>query len=199
MENKFIGTPFFLDELSADLDPIFTEANWTINKPDLPEGNRQTRMGALYRPLTQFVAETVQQGQRPVSVAGDCCTAIAVLAGLQQAGLDPVLLWLDAHGDLNTWETTPSGFLGGMPLAMMLGYGEQTICEAVGSRSMVESDVILTDGRDLDPGEQALLDQSGIIHLKKLTDLLEYPLPQRPIYAHFDTDVLDPSYAPAMG
>ncbi len=198
MENKFMGTPYFGDTHSAELEAAFSKLGWAINKIDLPAGNAQTRMGVLSQPLAQFVMNTAKMGNRPVTVFGDCCMTIPMLAGLQQAGIDPVLIWLDAHGDLNTWETTPSGFLGGMPLAMMLGHGEQTICEAVGLQTLSDSDTILTDARELDPGEQALLDNSKIIHLKKLTDLLEYAMPSKPIYVHFDTDLLDPSDAPAM-
>jgi arginase len=62
-----------------------------------------------------------------VSIAGDCVATMGVLAGLHDAGITPTLIWFDAHGDFNTWETTPSGFLGGMPLAMIVGRGEQTM------------------------------------------------------------------------
>src|SRR5512136_997268 len=98
-------------------------------------------MSVLHQPLAEFTAQTVLHGDRPVSLAGDCCTPLGVLAGLQQAGLVPVLLWLDAHGDFNTWETTPSGFLGGMPLAMLVGRGDQTMAQAVGLRPLPESRV----------------------------------------------------------
>ncbi len=107
----------------------------------------------MYNPLAQLVTIVLKSGELPVSVAGDCCTSIGILAGLQQAGVDPTLIWFDAHGDFNTWETTPSGFLGGMPLAMLVGKGEQTIMEGVGTSVLPEEQVILSDGRDLDPGE----------------------------------------------
>ena len=86
-------------------------------------------MSQLHRPLADFIHKTIRQGDRPVSFAGDCCTTLGVVAGLQRADLNPTLIWLDAHGDFNTWETSPSGFLGGMPLAMMVGRGEQTMAE----------------------------------------------------------------------
>jgi len=108
------------------------------------------------------------------------------------------LIWFDAHGDFNTWETTPSGFLGGMPLAMLAGLGEQTLLESLEVSAMNHERIILTDGRDLDPGEKELVADSGITHLMNPLELLDYPLGEGPIWVHFDTDVLNPEDSPAQ-
>lgn len=197
MIDRFMLTPFFLDQPAPGLATL-AQPGWQLNDPQLSDGPAQRRMIALYRPLTDFTAKAIEHGQRPVSIAGDCCTTIGFLSGLQQAGLDPTLIWFDAHGDFNTWQTTPSGFLGGMPLAMLVGRGEQTMPQGVGLRPLTEKKVILTDGRDLDPGEREALQSSGITHLADVTDLLEFPLPDGPLYVHFDTDIVDPAEIPAM-
>ena len=197
MKNRFILTPFFLDQPMPGFEPL-VQADWLVNDPRLPEGTPQIRMSALYESLADLVSSTIGQGQLPVSVAGDCCTSLGVLTGLQRAGLYPTLIWFDAHGDFNTWETTPSGFLGGMPLAMLVGRGEQTIMDQVGTKPLPEEMVILSDGRDLDPGEREALAGSNIVHLVKATDLLDHELPSGPIWVHFDTDVIDAGEAPAM-
>jgi len=197
MENRFLLTPFFLDERLPGLDSL-AAPDWQVNRPALSGAETQARMISLYRPLADWLAGVLRQGQRPVSVAGDCCTTLGVLAGMQQASQTPTLIWFDAHGDFNTWETTPSGFLGGMPLAMAVGLGEQTLPEGVGLRPLSPAQVILTDGRDLDPGERTLVEQSGITHLPDVTMLLDYALPPGPLYVHFDTDVVDPQEVPAM-
>ncbi len=137
-------------------------------------------------------------GRRPVSIAGDCLSAIGVLAGLVRAGFDPFLIWFDAHGDFNTRETSPSGFLGGMPLAMIAGRGDQSIIQAVGLKPLSESRIILSDARDLDPGEKASLRSSAVSHLSDPRDLLRRPLPHGPLYVHLDTDVITPGEAPAQ-
>jgi arginase len=155
-------------------------------------------MSVLHKEIAKHVTEAVADGAVPVSIAGDCCTAIGVMAGLQRADIDPLFIWFDAHGDFNTWETTPSGFLGGMPLAMIAGLGEQTMPNAVRLQPVEHEDIILTDGRDLDPGEKELVSGSGILHMRDPMDLLEYDFPDRPIYVHFDTDILNPLDAPAM-
>jgi arginase len=197
MTNKHIISPFYLDEPVPGLE-LLAQADWLFNKPQLPGGDTQGRMSIIHRGITPLVEETVRDGDRPVVISGDCCITTGVLAGLQRAGIDPILVWFDAHGDFNTWETTPSGFLGGMPLAMLVGLGEQRMPQAVGLNSLPEERVILADARDLDPGEKDLLDASRVNILKDVMDLLEYSLPDRPLYVHFDTDVIDPADAPAM-
>jgi len=197
MKNRLILTPFFLDEFLPGLESL-APSDWHINKPDLPDGDIQYRLSAVHQTLAHFAAETIQNNERPVSIAGDCCTAIGMLAGLHRAGVKPILIWFDAHGDFNTWDTTPSGFLGGMPLAMLVGRGEQTMLEALGLTPLTESMVFLSDARDLDPGEQKLVETSDITHLPDVNALFDYPLPLSPIYVHLDTDIINPNEAPAM-
>lgn len=196
MHNQFILTPYFLDD-PIDLEGI-TQPDWQINKPTLTAVTEQGRLSQIHRPLATAVSSTIQSGSRPVSIAGDCCTTIGVLAGLQQAGINPTLIWFDAHGDFNTWDTSPSGFLGGMPLAMLVGRGEQTMMAAVNAMPLPDKQVILTDARDLDPEEKEAVADSAILHLSNVTQLLEMDLPPGPLYIHFDADVLNPDDAPAM-
>ncbi len=197
MKNQYLLTPYFIDKPVPGLHSA-AGPGWQVNRPPLPAGKPQAIMSRLYQPLAEFMAQTIKQGDRPVSFAGDCCTTLGVMAGIQKAGLSPTLIWLDAHGDFNTWETTPSDFLGGMPLAMMVGRGEQTICEQVGLAPFPEAQIILTDARDLDPSEKANLNDSAVVHLPQVAQLLDYPLPDGPLYVHFDVDALDSQVLPAV-
>lgn len=197
MVPRFILTPYFLDQPLPGLESLI-DPDWVINKPALANTKPQARMVALYIPLAKLVSTALTSGELPVSVAGDCCSSIGVLGGLQQAGVEPTLIWFDAHGDFNTWETTPSGFLGGMPLAMLVGRGEQTIMEGVGNRVLPEDQVILSDARDLDPGEREAVAGSKLVHLQSVQEILDYQLPQGPLWVHFDMDVIDASETPAM-
>ncbi len=197
MTNHFILTPYFIDTPVPDLERL-AEPDWQVNKVMMTGGRPLERMLSLYKPLAQTVAAQVKKGDRPISVAGDCCTTIAVLGGLQRAGLNPTLIWLDAHGDFNTWQTTPSNFLGGMPLAMLVGRGDQTLMDGLGVVPLPEEQVVLSDARDLDPGEKEAVESSALNHLVDVVSLLNYPFPDRPIYVHFDTDLINPDEAPAM-
>jgi arginase len=198
MKDRHILTAYFLDEPFPDLAAALG-ASWEVNRPPLPDGDPQARMSVIQDALAEKVEAAVRAGERPVSLAGDCCATFGVVAGLQRAGLDPALIWFDAHGDFNTWETTPSGFLGGMPLAMLVGRGEQTMPAAVGLRPLAEERVILAGARDLDPEEGTALRGSRVAHLPDVAALRDHPLPAGDLYVHFDTDVIDPAEAPAMG
>jgi len=197
MASQMILTPFFLDQPLPELETL-EKPNWMVNRESLPKTILVKRLGVLHAGLARKVEEALAEDRKPVSIAGDCCTAIGMLAGLTRMGIDPTLIWFDAHGDFNTWETTPSGFLGGMPLAMLAGLGEQTILETLEVDPLPQEQIILTDARDLDPGEKELVESSLLTHLKDPLELLEFPVPDRPLWIHFDTDVIDPAHVPAQ-
>lgn len=114
----YLTAPYWM----GDLDPMragVTRHNWRILGPVALEGQPTERMGTLCAALAGEVAAIRADGQLPVVIAGDCTFSIGVLAGLQRESTDLTLVWYDAHGDFNTHETTPSGFIGGMPLAML--------------------------------------------------------------------------------
>ena len=197
MQNRFMYTPFLIDQPQPEIAKL-AQADWKANEPDVSHDDRYTRMSALNENLAAFVTETVIAGDRPVSVNGDCCVTIGMLAGLQHAQLDPLLIWLDAHGDFNTFETSPSGFIPGMSLAMIVGRGEQKLMTLAGAKPLAEDQVILTDGRNLDLVEGLEVTASKVQHINYADDLLKVDLGDRPIYVHFDTDILNPSDAPAL-
>ncbi|MFN2159714.1 MAG: arginase family protein [Anaerolineales bacterium] len=197
IRNRVILTPYFLDEAEPELEDL-AGPDWYMNKPELPPGDRMLRISTLHQGIADFTESSLLAGERPVSYAGDCCAVIGVQAGLVRAGLETTLLWLDAHGDFNTWETTPSGFLGGMPLAMLVGRGEQTLLEALDIQPLAEERVILTDARDLDPGEDKAVAESGVLHLRNPLELLKRELPEGQLYVHFDVDIINPDEAPAV-
>jgi arginase len=197
MKNHFCLTPLFLDGPVPGLEAL-VKPGWRVNKPPFPDGDTTTRLSTVHEAIAGFAVDTLAAGHRPVSIAGDCCTAIGMLAGLQRAGLQPTLIWFDAHGDFNTMETTSSGFLGGMPLAMIVGRGDLGMAAAVGLHPLPENQVILTDGRDLDPPERHLIVNSGVMHLPDPSDLLDDPLPDGPLYVHFDVDVVSLEESPAQ-
>ena len=140
---------------------------------------------ALYTPVASAVraADGV-----PVVLSGDCITPLAVLAGLQQRGVEPALVWFDAHGDFHTEDTTFSGYLGGLPLAKAVGRGDMTLPEGLGMRPLAEDRAVLVDGRDLDPPEVTALAESRVAHAS-LRDVVDV-LPQAPVHLHVDLDVI---------
>lgn len=190
MTGPIIKVPYYMGELMNGFDVPEPHVELT---PDLPDVSPQQRMAELYAVLAAEVADRVA----PVVYAGDCVATIGVLAGLQRRGVDATLVFFDAHGDFNTWETTPSGFLGGMPVAMLTGRGEQTIVEGAGMSLLDDSRVIHVGARDLDPGEDEALQESGVTCVS-VEALADFGLPPGPLYVHIDVDVVDPADLPAI-
>ncbi len=144
------------------------------------------------------LADAIAAATRPLALLGECTLAPAVAGGLMRVHPDLTLLWIDAHGDLNTPATTPSGFLGGMPFAILLGWCHDEVRLAAGQRApLAEERCALVGARELDPGERAALDASLIVESPDVTDALAR-LPVGPIWVHLDGDVLDPDVAPGV-
>lgn len=185
-----IFVPYFIGSRTRDAARL---APAEVVEPALPETSAQARLGVLYAELARRVAA---QPDARVQV-GDCVASLGVMAGLQARGLDPAIVWFDAHGDFNTWETTPSGFLGGMPLAMLAGLGEQTIMEAVGARPLAGGRILLVGARDLDTGEDTNLEGAGVRQVD-VEDLTADALPEGTLYLHLDCDVVAIEEMPAV-
>lgn len=159
-----------------------------------------SNMGVIYAKLARSVKAAVERDEMPVCIAGDCVSTLGVLGGLQQARRAPDrILWLDAHGDFHTWATTQTKYVGGMPLAMLVGRpdrrrGDRDAVEAmrrtIGVTPFPERQIVLSDARDLDPGEKEALRDSGITCCP-LDEVLGHLNPHERLYLHFDTDVLD--------
>jgi arginase len=197
MNYQFIITPYFLGEEKQELNN-FPAHGCVFNHPSLLSSGATARINEVHASVREQVDFVLEQGDIPVSISGDCCTSMAVLAALQQNGHAPLLLWLDAHGDFNTAEITTSGFLGGMPLAMISGRGDQQFVNSVGLSPLGDADIILADGRDLDPAEKKLIESSAITWLKTIEAIKQYDFNGRPVYIHFDVDIIDANEAPAV-
>ena len=117
--------------------------------------------------------------ERPLVVGGCCCSHVGAVHGLARRGGRLAVVWFDAHGDLNTPESSPSGNEWGMPLRMLLDDGV-----------VRPEDVALVGARNLDPPEVEYMSQTGI------DDSLERALDDADaVYVAFDLDVLDPAEA----
>jgi arginase len=195
-EVHVIAVPYHLDEYAPDLD-LPLAAQQAVVVASLPAGDIWGRLSALYGHVADEVAAAVRVGSCPLVVAGDCTTSLGVMAGLQRAGVDAAVVWLDAHGDVQTVETTTSGYVGGMPLRLLVGYRPRLICEGLGLRAVPEERVMLVGARDLDPPEVEFLASSPIIQ-SDVADFQVHDAPGGPLYVHLDVDIFDPSYLPGL-
>ncbi|WP_214844499.1 arginase [Exiguobacterium sp. s150] len=120
--------------------------------------------GVLYtvNGLAEAVHEEVQANRFPLIVGGDHSMAIGTLAGLAKTGPYGVI-WVDAHADLNTGETSPSGNIHGMPLAAAMGMGDVRLTEVGGrERKLLPEHLVYIGLRDIDEGEIREINRLGI-------------------------------------
>ena len=158
--------------------------------------------------LMRAVAEQTRTargaGRFPIILSGNCLAAVGVIAGL---GGDTGILWIDAHSDFNTPQTTMSGFLDGMTLATATGRCWAELARSIeGFEPVPDNAVVLFGVRDLDPGEAAVLARSEIVRLSasSVPNEIEPVLQARAqtigkFYIHLDLDALDPSVGRANG
>jgi arginase len=208
-ENKRLLTPFLMGQRRSGLCRVceVDQYQWEVNEiPQFVETNltdrneKLRRMSLIYASLSNAVKDAVSNHQVPISIAGDCVSSLGVLSGLQKAGVQPDrLIWLDAHGDFHTWGTTQTKYLGGMPLAMLVGRRDRrhddrdasaAFLKTVGLHPYPEQKVILSDARDLDEGEKQAVASSKLIRCD-IDEILDHIVPGERIYLHFDTDVVN--------
>jgi len=167
---------------------------------------------SVARRVLDRVASSIQAGHFPLLLGGDHSLALGSIHGAAQSKRLGVI-WIDAHGDFNTAETTPSGNIHGMPLAALAGYGDPRLV-SLGrglSRAVDPSNIALVGVRQLDPGERDRLRQAGVavFATEQIDRMGLYAAVCRAIeiaskgidgiYLSIDLDVLDPVYAPGVG
>ena len=160
--------------------------------------------------VAQQVEDARSDGLVPLVLGGDHSIAIGTLSGLAASGLGGVL-WLDAHGDLNTPETTPSGNVHGMPLAAVLGScGDAFARDGLRLPAVDPTRVALVGVRSLDPGEQALVRDLGVavytisdLDRRGVEPVMDEALARIAggsfVHVSVDLDVVDPEVAPGVG
>jgi len=188
-----VAVPYHLDERLAAFDlgvPVDHEV-----AVELPTGDAWHRMSALYEQVARVVVG--YRDRVPVVVSGDCTTSLGVLTGLQRGGHEAGIVWFDAHADFHTQDTTTSGYLGGLPLALATGVGALTLPGALGLHPVPESRIVLVDARDTDPAEQILLERTAV-RRSGIGELDVAALPDGALYVHVDVDVCDPSDVPDL-
>ncbi len=154
---------------------------------------------ALAAGLPGVRAAVAGAGDSPLVLLGECTLAPAVTAGLRDGHPALALVWIDAHGDLNTPETTPSGFLGGMPFAILLGWCKDGLRSAAGLEPpLPEARAALVGARDLDPGEREAVAASRLVVADDAAGALAGLPADAPLHVHLDGDVLDPEDSPGV-
>ncbi|HEV2492619.1 MAG TPA: arginase [Terriglobia bacterium] len=168
------------------------------------------------REVAERVAQTLEAGCFPLSLGGDHSIAIGTIAGVakffRERGQSVGCLWIDAHADMNTPETSPSGNIHGMPFAALLGYGPEELTKIAGFAPKLEArHCVLIGARDLDARERRIVKDSGVnvftmrdIDEQGMRGVMEKSLVLAAegtagFVVSWDMDVVDPAEAPGVG
>ena len=162
----------------------------------------------LKRKISENVHQATSENRFPLVLAGNCNASVGVMAGI--GSQDTGIIWFDGHGDFNTPETTTTGYLDGMGLAVIAGLCWKSLAATIpGFRPISPQNAILAGARDLDQMEENLLKQSGVAMISvpafrengvaagfesALNDLAERV---GKVHVHIDLDILDPKIATA--
>ena len=189
-----------------------------LRVPDRAEGRRHApdpkahfhqEIVAVAEELAETVAAIVKRGGFPLVLGGDHSVAIGTIAGLSRAGRRPGVIWMDAHADINSPETTPSGNVHGMPFAVALGIARAPFPDALRGSADARHGV-LVGIRDVDEGEREHIKKSGVTALTiadvdrlGMAGVMERAIAVASrgdgIHMSLDMDVLDPNEAPGVG
>jgi len=168
------------------------------------------------RQVAGKVTKIVERGEFPLVLGGDhsisAGTVSGIVAAARKQGKKVGLLWIDAHGDINTPETSPSGNIHGMPVAALLGEGPSELTSLAGDGPKVDpANVALVGIRSLDDGEKARLKRFGVqVHTMSDVDrhgihrIMKKALARVTggtgyVHVSFDLDAVDPTVAPGVG
>jgi arginase len=166
--------------------------------------------------LAECVDEAIAAGQLPLVLGGDHSVAVGTISGVSQALRRKKeragVLWIDAHADMNTPQTSPSGNIHGMPLACCIGHGPEALTHIFGYAPKVDpKNVALVGIRDVDQLERPHVKDSGVraftmrdIDERGMRAVMEEAIQiasagTEGIHVSFDMDACDPEHAPGVG
>lgn len=162
--------------------------------------------------LANAVSSALKDGEFPLILGGDHSIALGSITGVARVHSDVGVIWVDAHADFNTHETTPSGNIHGMILGALAGVGHPKLTGIGGwSPKINMQTIVIVGARDIDPPEQELLRQQHI-HVFTMTDIDQRGMDkvmheaieiasqaEHGIHLSLDMDSLDPREAPGVG
>jgi arginase len=183
------------------------DSHYEVHPDKLPE-NEIDAIVAINRALASAIRRNA--AGLPVVVSGDCNSCLGTLTGVGSGNIG--IIWFDAHGDMNTPDTSPSGFFDGMSISIALGDCHRDMWSRLGATNCIPAaNVLLLATRDLDPLERLRIESlpvqmaearairaAGVeAELASKLDALAKRVSE--IYLHFDIDALDPEFAPGAG
>ena len=207
LEKRLVNIGYEIED-RGDI-PVNRRAAVTVEGSNLKHLNV---VADVNRKLCEEVSAAMSEGNFPLVIGGDHSIAIGTISGVLQHKKNLGVIWFDAHGDINTPETSPSGNIHGMPVAVLLGMGDESLTSIGGKDSVLKKENIVYIGsRDLDSGERKAMKELGIkvFTMYEIDDMGIKKVMEEAIriagegtdgiHVSFDLDVLDPEVAPGTG
>ncbi|MDG4793719.1 arginase family protein [Micromonospora sp. WMMD1082] len=184
--------------VAAELAARLGSAPVVIGSPEPALGANWDQELAAARPALRAMSahfdDLFRHGAFPVTALSRCAVALATLPVVARYRPDAVVVWFDAHADLNTPDSTTTGYLGGLAFSGPLGLWNSGL-----GQGLKPENAILCGALDIDPAEQSLIDD-GVITLVEagpgIAERLAAAIAGRPVYVHLDCDVLEPGIVP---
>jgi arginase len=207
----------------AGIKELFIEKNYTISEQIIHVSEREDAKEPTLKNLTSVceMAESVgreidhriKMNEFPLILGGDHSISLGTIAGIAKHYPNLGVIWVDAHGDVNTNQTTLTGNIHGMPLAANMGFGHEKLTNILKySPKIKPENVVILGARDLDPGEIKLLESQHITYfthhdiehhgIKKIMKAIESKFKSNQVeslHLSFDLDSLDPSVVKGVG
>ncbi len=212
---RYAGVVETLENLNYDIKDL---GDVPVSRPDSKYEKQEDNLRNLQQvadanqKLAEMVDTEITSNHFPLVLGGDHSIAIGSLAGIAKHYENLGVIWYDAHGDLNSGDTSPSGNIHGMPLAVSLGIGNEKLTNILGYQPKIKPEnIVIIGARSLDPGEKDLIKESGInVYSMHEVDRLGMPavmsqaidyLKNRTdgVHLSLDLDGLDPEEAPGVG
>lgn len=203
-----------LRSLGFDVDDAGT-VTYSVASADSPGSDKLRNLAdvsAVNAELAARVSGIVSAGRYPLVLGGDHSIAIGTIAGLSPHYRKLGVIWIDAHTDLNTPETTESGNIHGMSLRVALGEGDERLTRIGGEGPKIKPEnIVLIGGRQLDPGEKAYIKANNItcftmhdVDRRGMSQVMEEAIRiagngTDGVHLSFDIDSVDPGEAPGTG
>ena len=211
---RYAGVSEALQRLGHTVSDI---GNIVIPQPESrPEGQPHLKylepIVSASEELSTLVRTTLEEREFPLLLGGDHSISLGSVAGVARVHKDIGVIWVDAHADFNTDETTPSGNIHGMILAALAGIGNNSLTSASGWTPKINKEtIVVVAARDLDRQEQELLRTHNIavftmsdIDQRGMTEVMKEAIAiasqhDNSIHLSLDMDSLDPREAPGVG
>ena len=211
---RYAGVRERLENIGYDVDDL---GDIVAIKPASPiiEGTNLKNLDEVTRVNTELchrVDQVMKDGRFPLVLGGDHSIAIGTIAGILQNKANLGVIWFDAHGDINTAETSPSGNIHGMPVAVALGLGHERLTAIGGTdKKLNTKNIVFIGCRDLDQGERKMLKALGIT-VFTMHEIDKLGMPEvidraikiasdgtDGIHVSFDLDSMDPLFVQGTG